>query len=122
MRLKTTPIALTAALTLGAALSTTTAIAHGGGHGAGGHGGFGDHAFPSHAFGGYLTGSRSFAAPPPGGGSFSYALGFHQRSFPCHGCHRRTIVVGSALGFYDWAYDDYGGCSVLTAYGRRWLC
>jgi hypothetical protein len=117
MRLKTTPIAL------GAALSTTSGIAHGGGHGAGGHGGFGDHAFPSHAFGGYLPGSRSFAAPARGGGSFSYALGFHQRYFPCRGCHRRTIVVAaSALGFYDWAYDDYGGCSVLAAYWRRWLC
>jgi hypothetical protein len=122
MRLKTTPIALAAALTLGAALSTTSAIAHGGGHGAGGHGGFGDHAFPSHAFGGYLTGSRSFAAPVHASRSFSYAPGFHQRNFPGRGFHRRTIVAGSGLGFYDLAYDDYGGCSVLTAYGRRWLC
>jgi hypothetical protein len=40
MRLRTTPTALGVALVLGAALSTTGTIAHGGGHG-GGHGGSG---------------------------------------------------------------------------------
>jgi hypothetical protein len=61
MRLKMTPIALAATLTLVAVLSTTSDIAHGGGHGPGGDDGFGGgRTCPAHGFGDYATGSHSF--------------------------------------------------------------
>jgi hypothetical protein len=69
-----------------------------------------------------LTGSRVFAAPEYADRSFWYSPGFHRGYSYGRGFHLRFFVVGANLRFYDWAYDDYGSCSVLTAYGWRRLC